>query len=103
MIANVAVTAAGVDLLVAPAGTNYAVVLVAVCNFSGGTVTVDVYVVPNGGSVANQTKIISARSLDANDSLFLSSEKILLGPGDAIHVKGSADSVMSATASYLPV
>lgn len=58
---------------------------IGVCNISGVTIAVTVYVVPDGGSAANTNKVYDAFSVVANDSVTLSAivDKTYL-PGDQI-------------------
>lgn len=100
MIVDALVPTSGVDVLTVPAGATYAVLLIAICNYSGSTRTVDVYVIPSGGSAGNQTKIVSTRSLEANDSLFLDQQKIILGAGDKINVAASVGSSLNVMVSF---
>lgn len=101
MLTNTLIASSGTDLLIA--SENIAVILITVCNTTEAAVTVNIYAVPNGGTVGNQSKIISSRELRANDSLFLDTSKILLVSGDRIHIVGSTNNSLAAMASYVAI
>jgi hypothetical protein len=105
MIANVAVTSAGVDLLVAP--SQLSTILVTVSNISeDNNLTFSIYVVPSGQAVTSQRLVIYNRVLGQSDTgpdAFFMPEKWVLGAGDRIHIKGSADDKMVAAVSYMMV
>lgn len=103
MIAQDLIAAAGTTLLTVPAGANYAVVNIMVCNYVNADKTVDIHVIKQGNSPSPTTTIVKSRQLRAYDSLFLSTEKILLSAGDSIHLIASTDSAISATASYIAI
>lgn len=103
MIAQNLIAAAGTTLLTVPAGSNYAVVNLMICNYVNADKTVDVHVIKQGNSASPTTTIIKSRQLRAFDSLFLSTEKLLLSEGDSIYLIASTDSAISATASYVAI
>lgn len=103
MIAQELIAAAGTTLLTVPAGLNYAVVNLMVCNYVNAARTVDVHVIKQGNSPSPTTTIIKSRELRAYDSLFLSTEKILLSAGDSIYLVASADNSISATVSFIAI
>jgi hypothetical protein len=103
MILQDLIAAAGTTLLTVPAGANYAVVNIMVCNYTATPRTVDVHVIKSGNSPSPTTTIIKSRNLRANDSLFLSTEKLLLSAGDSIHLIASVDSAISATVSFIAI
>lgn len=100
MIATGQATTTGFDVLSAGPTSNYGVVLVSLCNVSASLQICQVYVIPNGSAVANAYKIVSNYSLIAGDSLFLSVEKILLGPLDRITVVSTDNSAVNVHVSY---
>jgi hypothetical protein len=103
MIVQDLIAAAGTTLLTVPAGQNYAVVNIMVCNYVNAQRTVDVHVVKQGNSPSPTTTVVKSRTLRAYDSLFLSTEKILLSGGDSIYLVASNDSSVSATVSYIAI
>lgn len=103
MITNALVPTSGVDLIVATTNQNLAVVFVGICNYGGVAATVDIHVVPNGQTYGNQTKIVASRSLNANDSIFIDTLKILLTGGDKVTIVGSVSGTLNATASYMQI
>jgi|KBSSwiStaDraftv2_1062776.scaffolds.fasta_scaffold00022_164 hypothetical protein len=103
MILQNLIAAAGTTLLTVPAGLNYAVVNIMVCNYVNAERTVDVHVIKQGNAASPTTTIIKSRTMRAYDSLFLSTEKILLSAGDSIYLIASADSSLSATVSFIAI
>jgi|DEB0MinimDraft_3_1074331.scaffolds.fasta_scaffold02623_5 hypothetical protein len=65
--------------------------------------TLDVYVVPNGGSAGTSTQIIKNLSIDAADTYILNIEKIVLSNGDTIQATASAINSIYATVSYVGI
>lgn len=65
--------------------------------------TLDVYVVPNGGSAGTSTQIIKNLSIDAADTYILNIEKIVLSNGDTIQATASAINSIYATISYVGI
>jgi hypothetical protein len=103
MIVQDLITTTGTTLLTVPAGQNYAVVNIMVCNYVNAQRTVDVHVIKQGNSASPTTTIVKNRTLRAYDSLFLSTEKILISGGDSIYLVASNDSSISATVSYIAI
>lgn len=73
------------------------------CNYSGSTVTVDVYLVPSGGSASNSTIIYKSISIPASNTFVMDTEKLILGNGDTLRASASAGSAVTATISYLSI
>lgn len=65
--------------------------------------TIDVYVVPSGGSATAATQIIKGLSIDAGDTYVLNLEKLVLDNGDAIEASASVGSQVTATISYIAI
>jgi hypothetical protein len=101
-IAVANVTTAG--NIVYPSVGNTAVTYFALCNFTSGNVAANVYVVPNGETIANSNMLISNITLTGNDTYFLytAAEKLILGNGDSIQVISNANSITSTT-SYTSI
>lgn len=103
MTINVAnVTTAG--NIVYPSIGNTAITYMALCNYGGSNVSANVYVVPNGQTIANSNMLISSLNITANDTYFLyiAAEKIILSNGDSIQAVSTANTVTS-TVSYTSI
>ena len=80
---------------------NTVVTLLYFCNTSGGTRTVNVYVVPSGGSATSSTQIYKNVSITASDTLIIDSEKIILETGDKIFADADSGSSVTTTVGYI--
>ena len=103
MTINVAnVTTAG--NVIYPSVGNTAITYLALCNYSASNVTANIYVVPNGQTIANSNILVSSLNIQANDTYFLyiAAEKIILANGDSIQASVSANTVTS-TVSYTSI
>jgi hypothetical protein len=96
------VTSAG--NIIYPSVGNTAVTYLALCNYSASNVTANVYVVPNGQTIANSNILVSSLNITGNDTYFLyiAAEKIILANGDSIQAQVSANTVTS-TVSYTSI
>ena len=66
--------------------------------------TVQIYVVPNGGSAGTTTQIIKDLVIDAADTYIVNTEKLVLANGDTIQVTSSDDATsVYATVSYVSI
>ena len=90
--------------IIYPSVGNTAVTYLALCNYSSGNVTANVYVVPNGQTIANSNILVSSLNITGNDTYFLyiAAEKIILSNGDSIQAQVSANTVTS-TVSYTSI
>lgn len=103
MTINVAnVTTAG--NIVYPSIGNTAITYLALCNYGVSNVSANLYVVPNGQTIANSNMLVSSLNIQANDTYFLyiAAEKIILGNGDSIQAVVTANTVTS-TVSYTSI
>jgi len=84
---------------------NSAITWLSMCNYdTGNSVTANVYVVPNGNT-ASATNIVAANlSISGGDTyqIYAGSEKLLLGNGDFISIRTSANTLTSVT-SYTSI
>jgi hypothetical protein len=96
------VTSAG--NIIYPSVGNTAVTYLALCNYSASNVTANVYVVPNGQTIANSNILVSSLNITGNDTYFLyiAAEKIILANGDSIQAQVSSNTVTS-TVSYTSI
>ena len=101
-IAQATVTQAGVDIYTSSG--NSATTAIFLMNNNAAARTVQIYVVPSGGSVTTSTKIIKDLTIDAADTYIINTEKLVLSNGDAIHVSTSGDDTsVYATVSYVSI
>ena len=63
-----------------------AVTVIYITNKTDGDGTVDVYVVPNGGSVGEPFKIYTELTIKARDTYILDTEKMILETGARIYI-----------------
>ena len=63
-----------------------AVTVIYITNKTDGDGTVDVYVVPNGGSVGEPFKIYTELTIKARDTYILDTEKLILETGAKIYI-----------------
>jgi len=82
---------------------NSATTVIFFMNDDASARTLDVYVVPNGGSAGTSTQIIKNLSIDAADTYILNIEKIVLSNGDTIQATASAINSIYATVSYVGI
>jgi len=80
-------------------GTNV-VSLLYFCNTSGSTKTVNLYLVPSGGSAGNSTVVYQNYAITSSDTLVVSTEKIVLSNGDAIYANANAATSITSTVGY---
>jgi hypothetical protein len=72
-------------------------------NDNAASRTVQVYLVPNGGSASATTQIIKDLAIDGADTYILQNEKIVLANGDTIQVTASDLNSIYATVSYVGI
>jgi len=68
------------------ASAETAVTTIHICNKTDGDGTIDVYVVPNGGSVSANHLIYSQLTIKARDTYILDTEKMILESGAKIYI-----------------
>jgi len=97
---NKQLTTAFQSLITGAAGGS-AVVLVSFANTTGGPVTVDVNVVPDGGAAQTDNQLFGGPlSIPAGDTYFFN-EKLLLAVGESVQTKASAITSITTITSYL--
>ena len=80
-------------------GTNV-VSLLFFCNTSGSTKTVNLYLVPSGGTANSNTQVYANYAITSTDTLVVNNEKIVLSNGDAIYANANANSSITSTVGY---
>jgi hypothetical protein len=68
------------------ASAETAVTVIYITNKTDGDGTVDVYVVPNGGSVGEPFKVYTQLTIPARDTYILDTEKMILETGAKIYI-----------------
>ena len=68
------------------ASAETAITVIYITNKTDGDGTVDVYVVPNGGSVGEPFKIYTELTIKARDTYILDTEKMILETGAKIYI-----------------
>lgn len=71
------------------------------CNTSGATKTVNLYIVPSGGSAGNSTIVYNQYPITSTDTLVVSTEKIILSNGDALYANANANVSITTTVGYI--
>ena len=79
--------------------SNVAVSTMYICNYSGSAITANIWMVPNGGTVTNQSLVYDTISIAAHDTYVMDAERLVLATGDAIHANVSANNAASFTLS----
>lgn len=84
---------------------NTAITFLSFTNYSAGNVVANVWVVPSGDTAANTNIILSQLLITANDTyqLYAGSEKLLLGPGDAVQADANANNAITTVTSYTTI
>ena len=99
-ISNTAVLAT--DTTIYTSTNDSAITVIYFCNTSAGTVTLDVHLIPSGGSVLTTTQIYDQLSLVENQTYVIDAEKLVLANGDFISAIGSGTGI-TATISYVSI
>jgi hypothetical protein len=101
-ISTATVTTAG--NIVYTSGGNTAITWLSLNNWGPANVTANLFVVPNGSSADTATQVYYALLLSSGDTyqIYQAAEKLVLGPGDTIHVDATANSVTAVT-SYTSI
>jgi len=84
---------------------NTAVTFMSFCNYSGTTITINVYVVPSGGTAQTTNIVYSGLELTANDTyqIYLGGEKLILSNGDSIQASSSVSPGITVITSYTSI
>jgi len=86
-------------------GNDWAITWISFTNYTGGAVTLDIHIVPNGGSADNTNLVLDGESVAANDtiSLYTAGEKLLLEDGAEIHAVAGAATSINYVISYTSI
>lgn len=116
-IVNQRLTTTQLDILTVPAGKQYAVTNILVCNtYDPGAgdaanhdALFDLHLIPSGQSLSNtRTCVVRQLTLPAGETFTFDTERIVLDAGDIVAFVaepdvGGADTDLAATVSYLEV
>jgi hypothetical protein len=87
-LAQAAVTAGTTTIYTVPASTRTMIKEMDICNTTAGTLTLNVHLVPSGGSATTANALFYNASISANTTLQWSGVQVL-NVGDTIRVQGS--------------
>lgn len=79
------------------------VVTMYLTNYTGSSVTANVYLVPAAGTAGTSNIILPNIIIGAYDSYIMNTERIVLGNGDMIQANANTASAVTATVSYTDV
>lgn len=101
-IATSQLTVAQLDAVTVPAGKQYAILNILVCNNSGSAATFDLHFIPSGDSLnINVNRVINAVTVDAGDTFVWGTDnRIMLAEGDKVTFTASSNA-LSATVSWI--
>lgn len=110
-IENVAIANTQTTLLTVPAGKQYAILTILICNTAtpnplheeDGLTNFDMHLIKSGDPKSDINQVLNTVELPAGETFTFDSEKIVLEAGDSIVLQGESPAVLSATVSYLEV
>ncbi len=98
-----------VDVLTTPAGKNYAVTGLLLCNTAAqdptgaNDSTFTIYAVANGEAPGNKNIIVNTATLPGAETFTLDTEKLILAAGDKVRISIGGASNVASVVSYLEV
>ena len=103
---TISVTAVSNSLTTVYTSTNNtAITYLNLTNSSGGALTVDIHVIPSGGTAGTTNLVAKTLSINATDSyqLYSGGEKLLLANGDFVQVVASGATGINAVTSFTAI
>ena len=103
---TIAVTAVSNSLTTVDTSTNNtAITYLNLTNSSGGTLTVDIHVIPSGGTAGATNLVAKTLSINNTDSyqLYSGGEKLLLANGDFVQIVSSGATGINAVTSFTAI
>ena len=86
------------------ASGDQAITTVILCNNNDvSNTTVDVFAVPNGGTVGTGTVILNNLNLPATETFVMDTEKLVLANGDALWAQATVNDIVVATVSSVGI
>ena len=70
---------------------------------NAGKQFIDIYVVPSGGSAANENRIANQIPIDAGDTFTFGTERLVLSTGETVYASATDNNIISATISYVVI
>lgn len=80
-----------------------AVTVIYIVNDSASPITLQLYVVPSGGSATAATRVVKDLAIAAGDTYIMDTERLVLDNGDTIRAAASVTGVSYSTISYIGV
>lgn len=110
-IVNAAIASIDTTVLTVPAGKQYAITTIMVCNTwtpnpldeDDGKTNFDMHLIPSGDAKSSVNQVINELELPAGETFTFDTEKVVLGEGDSVLVVGDSPTNLSITVSYLEV
>ena len=81
------------------ASTDVATTVIYFCNTSGSSVSLDICLVPSGGTAGTSNQIVKSYTVAAGNTYIMDAEKILLQTGDTIQAQGNATGITATVIS----
>ena len=108
-IANALIGTTNTTLLTVPAGKQYAITTLMVCNNgnydSGGAndCAFDLHIVPDGQAIGNSNIVVNNLNVAGADTFTFDTEKIIVDENDTVVLVAQIANRLTATLSYLEV
>lgn len=99
--ARASLTTSAANVLVASGNT--AVTTMYICNYSGGSATFSMFIVPTSGTAGSSNQIYSTVTVAASDTYVIDMERLILGNGEMIQANANVNSALTMTVSYTGV
>lgn len=96
-ISNTAVLAS--DTTIYTSSGSSAITVIYLCNTNVAARTIDIHLIPSGGSVGVATQIYDALVIQPDDTYIIDMEKVVLDNGDFISVVADATGVTATVSS----
>ena len=101
-ISNTLLTTSPANIFISSGNT--AVSTMYFCNNSGSPVTINVYALPNGSTVADaNVQIYNGVQIASGDTFVVDMEKLVLANGDKLSANASVGSSVTATLSWVRI
>ncbi len=100
MIKNVIITNEYTEIISAPSDTKYANLGIYFCNPSDHADVIDVFVVGEGNSPGDLTKVVAQLYIPSKETFMFGDEKFLLNFNESIGASSEVGGRISATATY---
>jgi len=108
-IAQTKIGTSNTTILTVPAGKQYAITTLMICNNAnydvGGTndCSFDLFIVPDGSTIGNDTIVVNNLNVAGADTFTFDTEKIIIDENDSVVLAAQVANRLTATLSYLEV